>query len=134
MRRATSRGTRRRDPRREIDAYVEAAPQEARIMLVHLRKIVRAAAPGANASISYGMPFYDYNGALVWFGAFKNHIGLFIRPPVIEEHKHELNGYETTKSTVRFPIGKPLPVALIKKLVKARIAKNTERNAVRRPL
>lgn len=124
VRRATSRGTRRSDPKREIDAYVEAAPQEARIMLVHLRKIVRAAAPGANEGISYGMPFYNYNGALVWFAAFKNHIGFFVRPPVIEEHKQDLKGYETTKSTVRFPIGKPLPVALIRKLIKARIAKN----------
>ena len=132
VRRATSRATRRNDTGREVDAYIEAAPKEARITLVHLRKIVKAAAPGVNEGISYRMPYYDYNGALVWFAAFKNHIGLFIRPPVIEEHMHELNGYETTKSTVRFPIGTPLPVALIKKLVKARVAKNTRR--VKKPV
>lgn len=109
---------------RNVDAYIEAVPKKARVMLAQLRKIIKAAAPAATEGISYRMPYYNYNGALVWFAAFKNHIGFFVRPPVIEEHKHELKGYETTKSTVRFPIGKPLPVGLIRKLVKARVAKN----------
>lgn len=123
MRRATSKDTKSyRD--RDVDAYIEAAPKKARVMLVQLRKIIKAAAPEAIEGISYRMPYYKYNGALVWFAAFKNHIGFFIRPPVIEKHKHDLKGYETTKSTVRFPIGKPLPVGLIKKLIKARVAKN----------
>jgi uncharacterized protein YdhG (YjbR/CyaY superfamily) len=111
---------------RDVDAYVESAPKAARPMLVQLRKIIKAAAPGATEGISYRMPYYNYNGALVWFAAFKNHLGFFVRPPVIQEHKKELKGYETTKSTVRFPIGKPLPVALIRKLVKARVAKNED--------
>jgi len=74
--------------------------------------------------ISYGMPFYDYKGRLAYFGLAKAHIGLYIPPPVIEEHKKELADYETAKSTVRFPLDKKLPVTLIKKLVQARMKKN----------
>lgn len=116
--------TKKINPVRNVDAYIETAPKMARVKLVQLRRIIKAAAPQANESISYRMPYYNYNGALVWFAAFKNHIGFFIRPPIIQEHKHELKAYETTKATVRFPIDKPLPVALIRKLVKARISKN----------
>ncbi len=89
-----------------------------------LRKIIKAAAPKADEGISYKIPYYKYYGALVYFAAFKNHIGLFVPPPIIEEHKLDLKGYETAKATVRFPIGKPLPGALIKKLVKAGIKRN----------
>lgn len=91
----------------------------------------RPTAPEAIEGISYRMPYYKYNGALVWFAEFKNHIGFFVRPPVIEKHKHDLKDYETTKSTVRFPIGKPLPVGLIKKLVKACVAKNEGARKIR---
>jgi uncharacterized protein YdhG (YjbR/CyaY superfamily) len=98
---------------------IAAAPKEARAKLVQLRKIVKAAAPKADEGISYKMPYYKYHGALVGFAAFKNHIGFFAVP--VEEHKQELKGYETGKGSVRFPIDRPLPVALIKKLVKSRI-------------
>ena len=121
---ASPKGTKKSDSRKDVDAYIKAAPKEVRVKLVQLQKMIRSAAPGADEGISYQMPYYSFNGALVWFAAFKNHIGFFVRPPVIEEHKQELKGYETTKSTVRFPIGKPLPVGLIRKLIKARIAKN----------
>jgi uncharacterized protein YdhG (YjbR/CyaY superfamily) len=108
----------------EVGAYIAEAPKESRAKLRQLRRIVRAAAPGAHEGISYRMPYFDYHGRLVWFGAFKNHIGLFIRPPVIAEHRQELKGYETTKSAIHFPIDQPLPVALVRRLVKARITKN----------
>ncbi len=109
---------------RDVDAYIRATPKGARIKLVQLRKVIKGVAPGALEGISYRIPYYNYDGALVWFAAFKNHIGLFIRPPVIAEHKRELKGYETTKSAIHLPIEKPLPVGLIRKLVKARIAEN----------
>jgi len=120
------RGPKKNYSERDVDAYIKAAPKEARVKLVQLRKIIRATAPGADEGISYRMPYYNYNGALVWFAAFKNHIGFFVRPPVIKEHRQELKDYETTKSTVRFPIDKPLPVALIRKLIKSRITKNED--------
>jgi uncharacterized protein YdhG (YjbR/CyaY superfamily) len=114
----------KRNRNERVDAYIEAAPREARAKLLQLRRVIKATAAGVEEGISYRIPYYDYKGALVWFAAFKNHISIFIRPPVIEEHKHELKGYETTKSAVHFPMDKPLPVTLIRKLVKARIAKN----------
>jgi uncharacterized protein YdhG (YjbR/CyaY superfamily) len=109
---------------KDVDAYIEAAPKEVRARLLQLRRIIKSTVPRAKEGISYKIPYYDYEGALVWFAAFKNHIGLFLRPPVIQEHKRELRGYETTKSSVHLPIDKPLPAALVKKLVKARVAKN----------
>lgn len=109
-----------------VDDYIAAAPKEVQSKLIELRATIREVAPTAVERISYGMPYYDYKGRLAWFGLAKAHIGLYIRPPVIEEHRSELEGYETTKSTVRFPLDKKLPIALIKKLVKARMKKNEE--------
>jgi uncharacterized protein YdhG (YjbR/CyaY superfamily) len=70
------------------------------------------------------MPYYDYNGRLAYFRLAKAHIGLYIPPPVIEEHKRELKEYETTLSTIRLPLDKKLPAALISKLVIAKMKKN----------
>ena len=92
--------------------------------LKEVRTVIRETAPTAKESISYGMPYYDYKGRLAWFGLSKAHIGLYLRPPVIEEHKKELMNYETTKSAVHLPLDKKIPVPLIKKLVKARMKKN----------
>lgn len=72
------------------------------------------------------MPYFDYKGRLAWFGLSKSHIGLYLRPPVIEEHKKELAGYVTTKSAVHLPLSKKIPVALVKRLVKARMKMNEE--------
>jgi uncharacterized protein YdhG (YjbR/CyaY superfamily) len=109
---------------KDVDEYIARAPKEARDKLEEVRAAIREAAPTAVESISYGIPFYDYKGRLAWFGLAKAHIGLYVRPPVVEEHKSELADYETTKSAVRFPLGKKIPVPLIKKLVKARMKKN----------
>ncbi len=108
----------------DVDSYIEAAPIEVQAKLMQLRKIIKASAPKADERISYGMPYYEYKGRLAYFSAFKKHIGLYIPPPVIDEHKKELKDYETAKGTVRFPIDKPYPIALVKKLIKARIKKN----------
>jgi uncharacterized protein YdhG (YjbR/CyaY superfamily) len=92
--------------------------------LREIRAAIRGAAPAAHESISYRIPCYDYKGRLVWFGLQKAHIGLYLRPPVIEEHKNELAGYETTKSAVHIPLDRKIPILLIRKLVKARMKKN----------
>jgi len=114
---------------KNVDEYIARAPKEVRGKLVELRAAIREAAPTAVESISYGMPYYDYKGRLAWFGLAKTHIGLYIRPPIVEEHKSELEGYETTESTVRFPLDKQFPITLIKKLIKARMKKNDAENA-----
>ena len=124
VRRLSSKNARMSSATRDVDGYVKAAPKEARAKLLQLRSLVKSTAPSAKESIRYRIPCYNYYGALVWFAAFKNHISIFLRPPVIEEHKNELKGYETTKSAVHFPMNKPLPTVLIRKLIKARIAKN----------
>ena len=113
---------------KDVDAYIAKAPKAVRLKLAQLRRIIRAAAPKAEEHISYGMPYYSYKGRLVYFAIARKHIGLYVPTPVIEEHKKELEDYETAKATVRFPLNKRLPIALIKKLVKARIEKNEDRN------
>lgn len=108
----------------DVEAYIAQAPKEVRAKLIRLRAVIRSCAPQAEESVSYRMPYYAYKGRLAYFAAFKNHIGLYIPTPVIEEHKRELKNYQTAMATVRFPIDEPLPVALIKKLIKARVRKN----------
>ena len=111
---------------KNVDEYISAAPKEVQDRLREVRAAIREAAPTAHESINYGMPYYKYKGRLAWFGFQKAHIGLYVRPPVIEEHKNELAGYETTKSAVHLPLDRKIPVPLIKKLVKARMKKNEE--------
>ncbi len=108
---------------REVDAYIARAPKKVQGKLRQLRAAIREVAPDAVESISYMMPAYD-NGRIAWFANMKNHIGLYIRPPIIADHKKELAGYKTTKSAVRIPLDKKIPISLIKKLVKARVKRN----------
>jgi len=110
---------------RDVDAYISAAPRNLQGKLRQMRAAIREAAPEAEESISYMMPGYD-NGRVAWFGLMKAHIGLYLRPPIIKEHRKELSTYKTTKSTIHFPLDKRLPVGLIKKLVRARIEKNRQ--------
>ena len=125
MRRA-SKNSRSSSVARNVDVYIKTAPKETRAKLLQLRRIIKVTAPNAEEGISYRIPYYDYHGPLIWFAAFKNQIGIHLRPPVIAEHKQELKDYVTTKSAVHFPMDKPLPDTLIRKLVRARMAKNKE--------
>ena len=109
---------------KDVDAYIAAAPKEVQGKLKELRAVIRKTAPKAEERISYGMPYYAYEGRLAYFAVFKEHIGLYIPTPVIEEHKKELREYETSAATVRLPLDQKLPVALIRKLVRARVKKN----------
>jgi uncharacterized protein YdhG (YjbR/CyaY superfamily) len=114
---------------KEIDAYIARAPRGVRAKLKELRSAIKEVAPGANESISYRMPYYSYKGRLAWFALMKNHIGLYLRPPVIAEYKRELTPYKTTKSAVHFALDRKLPISLIKKLVRARMKKNEAERA-----
>ncbi|HXV38849.1 MAG TPA: DUF1801 domain-containing protein [Nitrosopumilaceae archaeon] len=109
---------------RDVDTYIASAPMETRTKLSQLRRIVKGIVPEATEGISYTMPFYKYHGMLVGFAVFKKHIGFFVPTPVVEEHKHLLKGYETGKATVRLPLDKPIPVGIIKKLIRSRAKKN----------
>ena len=111
---------------KDVDEYIALAQKDVQDKLKELRATIKSAAPSAQERISYDMPYYYYKGRLVYFGLSKKHIGLYIPTPVVEEHKSELEGYEITKATIRFPLDKKLPVMLIKKMIKARVKKNDE--------
>jgi len=108
---------------KNIDEYLATVPEPARGTLKKIRAAIRSVVPReATETISYGMPAFKHNGVLVWFAAFSKHCSFFPTASVIEAFKHELKGYSTSKGTIQFPTDKPLPAALVKKLVKARIA------------
>src|SRR5678816_3752939 len=123
----TKKGQRETQARRPktIDEYLAGLSADKRTALEKLRKTIRAAAPKAEECISYQIPAYRQNGMLVGFAAAANHCSLYLMSSsTIEAHKEELRGYDTSKGTIRFQPDKPLPAALVRKLVKARIAEN----------
>ncbi len=111
-----------------IDDYLATLPEDKRAALEKLRRIIRTAVPDATEVISYRIPTYKYHGKLlVGFAAFKDHCSFFVMSTnVMRAHAVELKSYDVTKSGIHFPVNKPLPAALVKKLVKARIAENEE--------
>ncbi|HUJ83032.1 MAG TPA: DUF1801 domain-containing protein [Candidatus Acidoferrales bacterium] len=117
--------TKRRDIK--VVEYIAKCPKEARGNLAKIRAAIRAAAPGATERTDYfqwpgySYPGFDYDGMFAWF-SFKNpHIRLHVRPPVIQNHRKELAGFKTSIAVVFFPMDKPIPMTLVKKLVKASI-------------
>lgn len=117
-------------PAVNVDDYLAIVPEDARAALEKLRRTIRAAAPKADECISYGMPAYKYHGPLVYFAAFKDHCSFF-PGGLVEKFKSDLKGYPISKGTIRFSVDKPLPATLVKKIVKARIAQNLEREVQR---
>lgn len=109
---------------KNVDEYIAGAPQEVQEKLQEIRKIIKSVARNAEEKISYGMPYYSYKGRLAYFAYFKDHISLFAIPPVIENHREELKKYKTSKGTIQFPLDEKLPLALIRKLIKARVKLN----------
>src|SRR6266853_3121746 len=110
---------------KSIDEYLAGVPEPARSTLNKVRAAIRSAAPREAAeTISYGIPAFKHKGVLVWFAAFSKHCSLFPGSSVIEAFKNELKGFSTSKGTIHFPTDKPLPTALVKRLVKARVAQN----------
>lgn len=112
-----------------VDEYIASAPNDTQNKLLELRSIIKITVPDVQERISYSMPYYDYKGRLAYFAFAKTHIGLYIPPPVIAEHKTELRDYKTATATIRFPLNKKLPTKLIQKLIKARMKKNEEKKS-----
>lgn len=108
---------------KNVGEYLARVPESACSALNRIREAIRSAVPPeATETISYGIPAFKHKRVLVWYAAFSDHCSLFPTASVIEAFKKELKGYSTSKGTIHFPLDKPVPVALIKKLVKARVA------------
>ena len=110
----------------DVDAYLAKVPEPARTTLEKLRATIRSVVPPETTeALSYGIPAFRYKGGLVAYAAFKKHCSFFpMQASLIDEMKDELKGYRTSKGTLQFPLDKPLPALLVKKMVKARIAEN----------
>ena len=111
---------------KDVDEYIAGFPAETQKILNEVRATVKAAAPQAKESISYGMPAYAFNGPVAYFAGYKNHIGFYATPNAHEEFKNELAKYKQGKGSVQFPIDEPMPLKLITRMVKFRITSNTE--------
>ena len=112
---------------KDIDEYIAGFPKDIQKILEQIRVTVKKAAPGASEAIKYAIPTFTLNGNLVHFAALKNHIGFYPVPMAIEAFKKELSIYKQGKGSVQFPLDKPMPLALITKIVKFRVKKNLEK-------
>jgi uncharacterized protein YdhG (YjbR/CyaY superfamily) len=108
-----------------VTEYIAQFPVPVRLLLRQMRKAVREAAPNAEETISYQIPAYRQNGYLVYFAAFKHHIGFYPTSSGIRAFRKKLAGYVSGRGSVQFPMGKPLPVELVKRIVIYRVAENT---------
>ena len=115
-----------------VEEYIATAEPKARKALRDIRKTIRAAAPKAEEVISYQMPGYKQNGMVVFFAGYKNHIGFYPTGSGIEKFKNEFAKYKWSKGAVQFPLEKPLPLALIKKIVKFKLKENEEKAVLKK--
>ena len=112
-----------------VDEYLSALSTPARDGVASLRQTIRQAAPKAEETISYNLPAFKWNGMLVWYAAFKEHIGFYPRASAIAAFKGELAGYATSKGAIQFPIAEPIPTGLVRKIVEFRVKENERSKA-----
>jgi uncharacterized protein YdhG (YjbR/CyaY superfamily) len=116
-----------------VDQYMRSVPEQALLRAEELRDIIRQAAPKAEEMISYNMPAYKLNGILVYFAAYKGHIGFYpAGKSGIDAFSDQLEGYKTSKGTIQFPLDKPIPRTLVRNIVKFRINENNEKAALKK--
>jgi uncharacterized protein YdhG (YjbR/CyaY superfamily) len=111
---------------KSVDEYLSASQEEARKRLKELRRIIRQAAPHAEEVISYNMPAVKWNGMLVWYAAFKKHIGFYPMASAIAAFKQDLKHYKTSKGAIQFPMDEPIPAGVVKKIVKFRLREHEQ--------
>lgn len=116
----------------DVDKYIAGFPEKVQQLLQKMRATIKKAAPAAEEVISYGIPTFTLKGNLVHYAAYKNHIGFYPAPSGIEAYKKELSVYEGAKGSIKFPIEKPMPFALISKIVKFRVKENIEKTAAKK--
>ncbi|OHA88736.1 MAG: hypothetical protein A2653_00355 [Candidatus Zambryskibacteria bacterium RIFCSPHIGHO2_01_FULL_43_25] len=119
-----SQNTRYSKKFKTISEYINSFPEDTAQKLRTIRKITNKNAPQATEVISYNMPAFKLNGIVVYFAAFKKHVGFYPLPSAIKSFRKELTKYKTSKGAIQFPLDKPLPVALISKIIKYRVKEN----------
>lgn len=115
-----------------VDEYIKSFEPQVQQRLVQIRDIIKKAATGATEEIAYGMPAYKLHGPLVYFAAFKKHIGFYATPTGHSAFEKELSKYKQGKGSVQFPLEEQLPVSLITKIVKFRVKQNQEREKAKK--
>ncbi len=110
-----------------IDAYIARFPDDVQAKLREMREVIRSAAPNAEEKISYQMPTFYLKGNLVHFAAYEHHIGFYPAPSGIEDFKEELAAYKHAKGSVQFPLDKPIPFDLVRRIVAFRVKENEEK-------
>jgi uncharacterized protein YdhG (YjbR/CyaY superfamily) len=111
-----------------IDEYIQAAPREAQKKLLEMRACIRAAAPGATESLKWGMPAFSYRRILVTFAGFRKHIGFYPTPSAVTAFAKELSKFSTAKGSIQFPLEKPLPLSLVRKITAFRVKESVEQD------
>jgi len=111
-----------------ITEYINAAPKEARKKLREIRACIRASAPGANESLKWGMPAFSYRRILVTFAVYKHHIGFYPTPSAVKAFASDLSKFVTSRAAIQFPLEKPLPLALIRKITAFRVRESLEKD------
>ena len=114
---------------KDIDEYIAIQIPEVQILLEQMRQTIKKAAPEAEEVISYNMPAFKYHGMLVYFAAYKNHIGFYATPTGHSEFEKELSVYKQGKGSVQFPLTQPLPLDLIIRIVKFRVKENLKKKS-----
>jgi uncharacterized protein YdhG (YjbR/CyaY superfamily) len=111
-----------------ITEYINAAPKDARKPLRDMRACIRKAAPGATESLKWGMPAFSYHRILVTFAAHRHHIGFYPTPSAVKAFSKELAKYPTARGSIQFPLGKPLPLPLIRRITAFRVRESTQQD------
>jgi uncharacterized protein YdhG (YjbR/CyaY superfamily) len=120
--------TSKETPPKSISEYINAAPKEAQKKLREMRACIRAAAPGARESLKWGMPAFSYRRILVTFAAHKHHIGFYPTPSAVKAFENDLSKFVTAKGSIQFPLEKPLPLPLIRKITAFRVRESIEQD------
>lgn len=115
-----------------VDEYLSAFPVTTQKLLQEVRQAIKKAAPKAEEMISYNMPAFKFHGALVYYAAYKNHIGFYPTSSGIRVFKEELGNYKTSKGAIQFPVDKPIPLNLISRIVKFRAKENLEKELAKK--
>jgi len=120
-------------PAQTIDEYIAQFPAEIRDILQKLRQVVREEAPQAEEAIRYRIPTFRLNGNLVHFAAFRDHVSFFPTSSGVAAFREELAGYETSKGTIRFPLDRPIPYDLVRRIVRFRVAETLKKTGRKSP-